>query len=84
MEPPERRAALLDGADHRVADPFGSHTDVGNVDELEPGDAGPDVLFDQPRLNLSRDTAAVRSKRISVFDDQDRRVGVADDVALDD
>lgn len=81
---PEGSAALLDGADHRVADPFGRRAEVGDVDELEPGDAGADVLVDQSRLNLSRDTAAVRSKRIAVFDDQDGCVGVADGVAFDD
>lgn len=84
VQAPERRAALFAGADHRVADPFGSHTDVGDVDELEPGNTCPDEFFDQSRLNLSRDTAAFWSKRIAVFDDQHRRVGVADDVALDD
>jgi len=84
MEPPERGAALLRRANHCVTDPFRSHTHVGDVDELEAGNAGPDVFFDQPRLNLSRDTAAVRSKRIAVFDDQHRRVGIADDVSVDD
>ncbi len=81
---PEGSAALLDGANHRVADPFGRRAEVGDVDEFEPGDAGADVLVDQSRLNLSRDPAAVRSKRIAVFDDQDGCVGVADGVAFDD
>lgn len=81
---PEGRAALFDGADHRISHTLRRSAGVGDVDELEAGDAGPDVLVDQSRLNLSRDAAAFWSKRIAVFDDQHRRVGVADEVALDD
>ena len=84
MELPERCAALLRGADHGVADALGRCAQVGDVHELEPSDAGADVLVDQSRLNLSRDSPTSRSKRITVFDDQHGRIGVADDVALND
>gem|GEM_PF-2684129 len=84
VDSPERSAALLDGADHRVTDPFRRCTEVGDVHELEPSDASPEVLFDQERLNLSRNPLAVWSKWIAVLDNQHRRVRVANDVALDD
>ena len=74
--------ALVAGALGGEGGDDGGAAVIEDVRVLEADLSGADQFVDQSRLNLSRESAAVASKEVGVLGDHDRRVGLAEGVAV--
>ena len=74
--------ALVAGALGGEGGEDGGRAVIEDVRVLEADLSGADEFVDQSRLNLSRESAAVASKEVGELGDHDRRVGLAERVAV--